>query len=357
MESVGKSSAAASGESARSLLFPGVGSGSSKKTSIYDSYFEDSRKDLSTVKAYICPECKTDSNIVKEKNQMKCTECNIHLDYAIDSGDETRYFGADDRSPDPTRTGAPINHHFPVSGMATRMLWRSGDCPSMRRIRQFHLYMAMPSRERTLWNVFDSLYIRCVNAGISHCILKESEEIYSQIHHRRIKRTPQRDALLGAAVFESLKRHGTARHPKEIAEMFSVPLSLFTWALKQLSELLEEHSHEQTEFKKETPLTTSTIFSDFIDASLVRLDIPRTLVPAIQTAAIQIGMKVDEIGICPETTPPSLAATAIALACEQMNHTKSVASIASALDISVATLSKCLKRCVEWKTVLFSREL
>jgi transcription initiation factor TFIIIB Brf1 subunit/transcription initiation factor TFIIB len=344
-------------ESTKSLLFPGAGSEPSKTLSIYDSYFKDEEEDLSTKKAYICPECETDEHIEQEKDEIICIKCNIHLQFIIDTGPETRWFGSDDRSPDPTRTGLPINHHFPVSGMATRMLWRSGDCKAMRRIRQFHLYSAMPSRERTLWNVFESLHIRTVNAGISMSILKEAEQIYSQIHHRRIKRTPQRDALLGASVFESLKRYGTARHPKEIAEMFSVPLSLFTWALKQLSELLEEHTHEQTEFKKDVPLTTSTIYSDFIDASLVRLDIPRTLVPAIQTAAVQIGLKVDEIGICPETTPPSLAATAVALACEQMNHAKSVASIAAALDISVATLSKCLKRCAPWKTVLFSREL
>ena len=342
-----------------SLLFPGAGGGckSLKKSSIYDKYFEDSSKDLSTEKAYVCDNCNTNDDIVYEKEMILCKKCDVLIDYLIDSGPEYRWFGSEDRSPDPTRVGGPMNPLLPESSMATRMVWRSGEHKCMRRIRQFHLYSAMPSRERTLWNVFEILHIRTVNAGISVSILKEAEHIYSQIHHRRIKRTPQLHALLGASTFESLKRHGSARHPKEIAEMFCVPMALFTWALKQLSELLEEHTHEQLESKKEAPLTTSTTFSDYIDASLVRLDIPRTLVSAIQTAAVQIGLKVDEIGICPETTPPSLAALAVALACEQIKHPKSVASIATALDISVATLSKCLKRCVEWKTVLFSREL
>lgn len=302
-----------------------------------------------------CPECNSNSHIVHEKDMTICKNCDVLVSYALDSGPEYRWFGSDDRSPDPTRVGGPINPLLPESSLATRILWRSGDCKAMRRIRQFHLYSAMPSRERTLWNVFEIMNVRATNAGISHAILEESKQLYSQISPRCILRKPQRDALLAACVFESLKRHGSARRPKDVADMFSVDHSLITRALKQFSELLEEHSHEHP-VEKETPLTSSTIFSDYIEASLVRLTIPRTMTAGVVAAAVQLGTKVDELGICPETTPPSLAALSVALACEQMEHPKSMSAIAAALDISVATLSKCLKRCIPWKTVLFSRD-
>jgi transcription initiation factor TFIIIB Brf1 subunit/transcription initiation factor TFIIB len=229
----------------------------------------------------------------------------------------------------------------------------------MRRIRQFQIYSAMPSRERTLWNVFEILNIRAMNGGISLAILDESKELYSQIYRRCTQRKPQQAALLAACIFESLKRHGSARHPKEVADLFCIDISLFTRALKQLSDLLEEHSHEKKDpSHEEFPLTTSTTFGDYIEAALLRLAIPRTLLSSMQAFAIRIGTNVNEYGICPETTPPSLAATAIALACEAMDYPKPMNAIAAALDISVATLSKCMKRCTnkDLKTILFSKE-
>jgi transcription initiation factor TFIIB len=353
-------------ESNRSLFFPGAGAKNApiEPDARLEAYLKPIIKDFSHISPYECAECGTGAIIVQEKDYMICKSCNSLIEYLIDSGPEYRWFGSDDRSPDPTRVGGPINPLLPESSLATRILWRSGDCKAMRRIRQFHLYSAMPSRERTLWNVFEILTVRTVNAGISPSILEESKQLYSQISPRCILRKPQRDALLAACVFESLKRHGSARHPKDVAEMFSVDTSLITKALKQFSELLEEHAHEHAhKFLKHTieheepPLTMSTTFGDYIEAALVRLDIPRTMISAMQTTALELGSKVDEYGICPEATPPSLAALAVALACEKMEHSKSIATIATALDISVATLSKCMKRCAKCKTALFSREL
>jgi len=352
------SSTPVANRSTKSVVFPGAGL-SSNVSNIYTKYLEDPVEEYMDDRAYICPECKSDDDILQEKDTMICKKCNIILDYVIDSGPEYRWFGSEDRSPDPTRVGGPINPLLPESSLATRILWRSGDCKAMRRIRQFHMYSAMPSRERTLWNVFEILNVRATNAGISQSILDEAKQLYSQISPRCILRKPQRDALSAVCFFESLKRHGSARHPKEMADMFSVDISLITRALKQFSNLLEEYTHEHVSstLQIEPPVTTSTTFTDYIDVALGRLGISPSLISATQEAAIELGMKVDEFGICREATPPTLAATAVALACEKMEHSKSISSIAAAFSISVATLSKCLKRCVEWKTVLFSREL
>jgi transcription initiation factor TFIIIB Brf1 subunit/transcription initiation factor TFIIB len=336
-------------ESKKSILFPSVGTSLVKEEPFL--FEEDSIKEEESV--YICPECKSDSYIAQEKDAIICNKCDILLAYNIDTGPEYRWFG--DGSPDPTRVGGPINPLLPESSLATRILWRPGDCMAMRRIRQFHLFQSYPSRERTRRDNFEIIDIRATNSGISSAIVDESKQLYSQISHRCILRKPQRDALLAACMFESLKRHGSARHPKEVADIFCVDASLITRALKQFSDLLEEHTHEQS-VSDETPLTTSTTFGDYIETSLLRLTIPRTLLSEMRVVAIQIGNKVDEIGCCRQSTPPTLAATAVALACEQMGHSKSIPAIAAALDISVATLSKCLKNCKDWKTILFSRD-
>ena len=308
----------------------------------------------------VCEHCESSKGISIVKDVIMCTLCDIFIDYVIDSGPEYRWFGSEDRSPDPTRVGGPINPLLPESSLATRILWRPGDCKMMRKIRQYHLYSAMPSRERTLYNVFEILNVRALNAGISGSILEESKQLYAQISPRVILRRPQRDALLAACVFESLKRHGSARHPHDLAEMFGVDTTLITKALKQFSELLEEHEHDDS--MKATgkacvsdsvpSLTTSTTFKDYIESALIKLDVKRAMIDSIAEASIKMGEMIDEIGACPETTPPSLAAISIYYTCMEMGIPKTVSVVSKALEISDATLKKCLKRCDKWKNIL-----
>jgi transcription initiation factor TFIIB len=308
----------------------------------------------------VCEHCRTKKGIVIEKDMIMCTICDVLIDYVIDSGPEYRWFGVEDRSPDPTRVGGPINPLLPESSLATRIVWRPGDCKMMRKIRQYHLYSAMPSRERTLYNVFETLNVRALNAGISGSILDEAKQLYAQISPRVILRRPQRDALLAACVFESLKRHGSARHPHDLAEMFGVDTTLITKALKQFSELLEEHEHDDsvkttgiTSVGDSVPsLTTSTSFKDYIEPALVKLDLKRSMIGAISEKSIKMGETIDEIGACPETTPPSLAAISIYYTCISIENPKTVSVVAKALEISDATLKKCLKRCDPWKDIL-----
>jgi hypothetical protein len=71
--------------------------------------------------------------------------------------------------------------------------------------------------------------------------------------------------------------------------------------------------------------------------------------------AIRVGLLVDELGICPETTPSSLAASSLALICERLGVEKSNTEIAKVCSISSATLQKCLKRIESWKPVIFKQ--
>jgi transcription initiation factor TFIIIB Brf1 subunit/transcription initiation factor TFIIB len=338
-------------DSKKSLTFTCAGDGDKKE----DSFLFDEFLEKEDERVYVCAECECDSMIIQEKNAMVCKRCNMQIAFVIDNGAEYRYF-AEGGSPDPTRVGGPKDPLLPESSIATRMIIRPGDSPAMRRIRRFHIY-SMPSRERTRWNTFGEIDIRATNGGISSAITQESKYIYSHISPFGVFRKAKKDAVLAACFFEGIKRHGSAQPLKDIAKKFSVNTSSITKGLKTVSELLEKYNHEHS-VEEDMPMTTSTTFRDYIEAALVRLMIPRTLLSNIQTAAISIGLKVDELGICPETTPPSLAAMSIALACESEKYAKPNSAIATALNISIATLSKCLKRCTseELKTILFSRD-
>lgn len=331
-----------------------------------------------------CPECHSDVNIEMDEDEAICKKCSLSLGFQIDQSAEYRWFGSDDRNPDPTRVGNPLNPLLPESSMGTRILVRPGENKAMRKIRQYHLWNVMPYRERTLWNVFEMLQVRAANAGISAAILDETKQLYAQVSPLCICRGAQKDALMAACLFESLKRHDTPRRPSEIAEIFKINLKHITRGVKQFSGLLDEHLHAQAKKdqhmyaqpRKEIPAiptsesedttekssqvlvvnpiaTPSTNFRHYLEPAILRLEIPRVLMSSLQDLSIQVGNLLDELGVCPETTPPSLAACSISLACQKLGLQKPNTEVASVCGISIATLQKCIKRIDPWKATLF----
>jgi transcription initiation factor TFIIIB Brf1 subunit/transcription initiation factor TFIIB len=99
--------------------------------------------------------------------------------------------------------------------------------------------------------------------------------------------------------------------------------------------------------------TPSTNFRHYLEPAIYRLETPRSLHGQILEFASKIGDAIDELGICPETTPSSLAASALALSCEKFKLEKTNSEIAKVCSISAATLQKCLKRIDSWRPVLF----
>ena len=339
-----------------SLLFPGSAPKSAPVAEDALASVWDSFKPVNKVPrdGYICSECKTDEHILIHEEEVSCTACGEHLGYLIDSSAEYRWFGSDDRGPDPSRVGNPLNPLLPESSLGTRISRRPGDSKAMRKIQQYHLWTIMPYRERTLWSVFEGLQVRASNAGISTAIVEETKQLYAQVSPLCICRGLQKDALLAACLFESLKRHNTPRRPAEIAAIFQIDVKLITRGVKQFSGLLEEHLHAETkataEKKAETP---STSFKHYLEPAIYKLETPRSLHGALLDFASKMGDTIDELGICPETTPSSLAASALSLTCEKYKLEKSNAEIARVCSISAATLQKCLKRIEEWRPVLF----
>lgn len=333
----------------------------------WDQYFDSSAEENAlpnpqkfNESGNVCPDCITDRWIVTHDDEITCTACGNHLGYLIDSSAEYRWFGSDDRSPDPTRVGNPLNPLLPESSLGTRILARPGDTRAMRRIRQYHLWNIMPYRERTLWGVFEMLQVRASNAGISNAIVEETKQLYAQVSPLCICRGQQKDALLAACLYESLKRHDTPRRPVEIAEIFQIDVKLITRGVKQFSGLLEEHQHAAQLQSAAKGLvadkkadTTSTTFRHYLEPAIYRLETPRSLHGQILDFATHVGNAIDELGICPETTPSSLAASALSLTCEHFKIDKSNSEIAKVCSISAATLQKCLKRIESWKPVLF----
>jgi len=366
--------------------------------------------------AWVCDNCETDEHIQTIEDAVLCLRCGEVFEHILDQGPEYRWFSGDDRNPDPTRVGAPQNPLLPESSLGTTMILRKHHGNAMRKIKRYHTWNLMPYRERNLWGIFEGLHVRAINAGIGVGVLEEAKRLYAQLSALCVCRGTQKEALLAACLYESLKRSGTPRRPKDIGIIFQINIRYVTKGLKQFANLLDLDERIGTkaanlkDTKKalkaaaavaaatalavpasETDTTvgaapipasepaaaaaaaaaprpqvsvesrrarwdkisrSTTTFEHYIEPFVSKLEAPRQLTGTLMAITHQICSRADDMGICPENTPPSLTAAALALACNSLSIQKSIQDIASVCDISVVTLHKCLKRLDQWKQKL-----
>jgi transcription initiation factor TFIIIB Brf1 subunit/transcription initiation factor TFIIB len=325
-----------------------------------------------------CDNCETAANIKMQNETIVCTRCGEIFEHLLDQGPEYRWFSGDDRNSDPTRVGAPQNPLLPESSLGTTILLRKNHGNAMRKIKRYHTWNLMPYRERNLWGIFEGLHVRAINAGIGVGVLEEAKRLYAQLSALCVCRGTQKEALLAACLYEALKRSGTPRRPKDIGAIFQINIRYITKGLKQFANLLnlDERSVTITPLPKSTITHTSiesaipavsvdsrrakwdtisrstTTYEHYIVPFISKLEAPRNLTGTLNSLTRQICSRADEMGICPENTPPSLTAAALALACFTLSIQKTIQEIASVCDISVVTLHKCLKRLDSWKEKL-----
>ena len=334
-----------------------------------------------------CEACETDEHINVEGETVICKRCGSVFENLLDQGPEYRWFNGDDRGSDPTRVGAPQNPLLPESSLGTTMLLRKNHGNAMRKIKRYHTWNLMPYRERNLWGIFEGLHVRAINAGIGVGVLEEAKRLYAQVSALCVCRGTQKEALLAACLYESLKRSGTPRRPKDIAVVFQINLRHVTKGLKQFANLLNMDERlgvrapatsaptttttaatavvaataavvdqpvniESRRAKWDTISRSTTTFEHYIEPFVSKLEAPRNMTGTLIVLSRQICSRADEMGICPENTPPSLTAAALALACSALSIEKTIQEIAGVCDISVVTLHKCLKRLDVWRQKL-----
>ena len=289
-----------------------------------------------------------------------------------------------------------MNPLMPESSLGTMILAGDGS-RLMRRIKRYHMWNMMPYRERTLWTIFEGLQVRAANAGIGTAVIEEAKELYAQLTMTASCRgQSQRDAMLAACLWEALKRHDTPRMPKDIAEIFTVPLKLVTRGIKNFQNLLAMRSGAQqtgtyanpsmpsmpsmpslpcTDKEKDPAKESDTVlqarsnqrravwqktvartttYEDFISPFLTNLSVPMAHASTLEHLVRHVCEKVEELGIVPENTPPSLTASVIAFCCSELGVVIGHADIARTCGISPVTIQKCLKRLQPWKEKLIN---
>jgi transcription initiation factor TFIIB len=337
---------------------------------------------------HTCPTCEDSAALETAGSEIVCMRCGTIVDIPLEWAAEYRWFSAENNGgsgADPSRTSFPVNHLMPESSLGTTILCR-GNSAAMHKIKRYHMWNQIPYRERALWSVFDGLQVRASNAGIGTAIIEEAKELYAQLTASAICRgQAQRDAMLAACLWTALKRHETPRMPRDVAEIFCIPLKAVTKGIKQFQHLLAIRKSEgRTDTyavvqKKETPAATpsvqesdaviaaraaqrrsavratrTTSYEDFIAPFLTNLSISRTAAPQLEVMVRRVCARTEELNIVPENTPPSLTASVIAFCMSEMGLRVDHAELARVCGISAVTIQKCIKRLLPKREALLT---
>ena len=319
---------------------------SKTKTNIINTKKNDDEKTINDIK---CSECQYDS-LINDKGILYCNNCGVVCDIIIDTTPEWRFYGADDnKSSDPTRCGYYSNSLLPISSLGSIVSRRWGESYHMRKIRQRHSWNAMPYRERSLYNVFNTITVRARNSGISDCIIQEAKTMYKLISENKISRGANRRGLIASCIYIACKIKKVPRSSKEIADMFSISVTSMTKGCKRFMEIINLNKITNN---KNINLASSDS-TDFVHRFCSKLNMNKQLT----NICLDICNKAEEYSLVSENTPPSIAAGTIYLVSVVYGLNLNKKKISQSCKISEVTICKCFKRLKKYYKYLFPEEI
>ena len=292
------------------------------------------KTELKTINNEVCLNCNK-SDIINDNGQIICKLCG-NINYCIiDTNPEWRFYGSDDsKYSDPTRVGLPTNELLPASSLGSTISFKYGESYEMKKIRNYHLWNAMPYKERSLYNVFDSIQVRAINNGIPLCIIDEAKNLYKQISDVRIHRGSNRNGIIASCIYKACRLQGSPRSAKEIADMFKLNISHMTKGCKKFDEIIHMNV-----CKNSIMTNNPTKSSDFVQRFCSKLNIGTNICKICTYVCEQS----EEYNLVSKCIPPSIAAGSIFLVCSLLKINITKKEISQTCQISEVTISKCYK--------------
>lgn len=274
-----------------------------------------------------CQNCNSYDIMLDDGNYI-CKRCNTLLERYIDVQAEWRYYGAEDnKATDPTRCGMPTNDLLPNSSIGSVISSQSNESYDMKIIRKYHMWNSMSYRERSLYNIFDSITVHAANNGIPNSIIEEAKVFYKKLSESKISRGENRSGLIASSIYMSCKSNKVPRSTKEIAKIFNLKLTTMTKGCKKFQQIMNMDLE-------------SSCATDYIQRFGSKLNISQE----IKEICRKVVIKADEMNITSDNTPPSVAAASIYLCNCVYGIGISKKDLAIACEISQVTLTKCYKK-------------
>lgn len=289
---------------------------------------------------FICEHCSSDQVVLDEGN-YHCKHCGTLVSRFLDSNAEWRFYGNDDnKGNDPTRCGMPTNDLLPDSSLCSMIGFIGNESHDIRIMRKYHMWNCMTYKERSLYNIFDTLTVNAVNNGIPKIIIEEAKMLYKKISELKISRGENRSGLIASSIYMSCKNNKVPRSTKEIAKIFNLKVTTMTKGCKKFQEIMKINMD-------------STTAEDFICRFCSKMNLDKYKRDICKVVV----KKAEELSIVSENTPPSIAAGSIYLCNSLMNWGLSKKELSDSCEISQVTISKCYKKMHMYRSYLFTPEM
>ena len=296
----------------------------------------------------LCTNC-DGKNLEHFENENVCKDCGTILDGIIDFNAEWRYYGSDDsKFSDPTRCGLPTNELLPQSSLGSTVGFKAGESYEMKKIRNYHLWNVMQYRERSLYNVFDSIQVIAINGGIPLCIIEEAKILYSKISATRISRGSNRKGIIASCIYKACMLQGCPRSPQEISNIFKLDIKHMTKGCKNFDKIMKINNQDNPSIK-----ITPSKSLDYINrhCSFLKLD------NNILEICTHVCKKAEEYNLVSKCIPRSVSAGSIFLICNLLNINISKKDIAKTCKVSEVTISKCYKELLQYHKYLLPKNI
>jgi transcription initiation factor TFIIB len=294
---------------------------------------------LSSIIDCFCNFCESlglQNEIVLEEGNYCCKGCHSIVSRHIDQSAEWRYYGCDDnKGSDPTRCGMPTSELLPESSLGSMIGYAYNESYDVRLMRKYQQWNSMTYRERSLYNIFDSLTTSAVNNGISKSIIEEAKALYKKVSEARISRGDNRSGLIASSIYISCKNNKVPRSCKEIAKIFNLKSTTMTRGCKKFAEIMKLNMD-------------ATTADDFISRFCSKMGLDNEK----KEICKHVIRRTDELSIVSENTPPSVAAGTIYLCSMVCGWEISKKDLSESCDISQVTVNKCYKKMLAYQKLL-----
>lgn len=196
-----------------------------KQTCIFEktqAWKHDDKLNIDDKPNLICTGCNSD-DLNEIDGYNVCQNCGLYNECVIDSGQEWRYYGADDnKSVDPSRCDLPVNDLLPHTCVGSIIGYGTKETNTTKRIRNMNYWNSVPYRESSLLETFNNISIMAQNAGIPNCIIEEAKVMFKKVSDIKSSRRTKKEAMKAGCIMLSCKLNGVPRSCTEIAKIFKL---------------------------------------------------------------------------------------------------------------------------------------
>tara|TARA_B110000037_G_C17097358_1_gene496533 strand:+ start:1119 stop:2105 length:987 start_codon:yes stop_codon:yes gene_type:complete len=277
-----------------------------------------------------CVGCESSDLEKQNDGNMVCCNCGAINGMTLNYEKEWRYYGANDNmnKSDPNRCGIPLNPLFNESSLSVAII--GNKCFKFKNMNNWN---GMTYKERKTIKILNKIKKIARDNHIPQKVVDQSIVIFNENSKEKIKRGKKLECILGSCFRLALKYYSNDdknvnRSMEELSAIFGLKEKKLS---KEYNELYENMYKSNPKFTKKIKPTKP---KDLIHRYCLLLGINEKY----SNICIETIKNTDELGICQDNNPKSIAVGCIYLICVHYNldiNKKKISQICKTSEVTI----------------------